>query len=328
MSRRWSGNDGSVHRLLAAIGIEVERRNSDFMVDVFKTLGLEYAAANSGSTVLALQESIVNYGGNAVPEFLTCLHEDASVAMAHGYALVAGKPMLVLLHGSIGVQHAAMAIQDAQARRAPVLLVAGNGARLHGAHNARDLARCVRQDLKWDDEPKSIDEFAASAMRAYKIATTPPAGPAPPGSGPIDAGGSVHAAPSGTFCPGADGTSAGRRGSGAGSGRTPGVRAASLDRGVESCPNSGGNAQQLAELAETVQAPVDSAGGLEITTAIRWPARAGAAIVPTWALSLESRSRTHHGWGEMDGGREWIAISASAPFRQDVSGGPEARWSI
>ena len=30
--------------------------------------------------------------------------------MAHGYAKVAGKPMMALLHGTVGIQHASMAI--------------------------------------------------------------------------------------------------------------------------------------------------------------------------------------------------------------------------
>src|ERR1700737_3125717 len=52
-----------------------ERPGSDFMVDVIKSLGFEYICANPGSSFRALQESIVNYGGNKDPEFLTCCHE-------------------------------------------------------------------------------------------------------------------------------------------------------------------------------------------------------------------------------------------------------------
>jgi hypothetical protein len=44
--------------------IIVERPQSDFMVDVLESLGLEYAAANPGSSFDSLQESIINYGGD------------------------------------------------------------------------------------------------------------------------------------------------------------------------------------------------------------------------------------------------------------------------
>jgi hypothetical protein len=55
------------------------------MVDVIRSLGIEYIAANPASSFRGLQESIVNYGGNAKPEFLTCMHEESSIGMAHGY---------------------------------------------------------------------------------------------------------------------------------------------------------------------------------------------------------------------------------------------------
>src|SRR5437867_2564998 len=56
------------------------RAGSDFMVEVIKSLGFPYVCANPGSSFRGLQESIVNYGGNSAPEFLTCCHEESSVA--------------------------------------------------------------------------------------------------------------------------------------------------------------------------------------------------------------------------------------------------------
>src|SRR5262249_13015557 len=76
----------------------VQRPGSDFMVDVIKSLGIEYAAANPGSSFEGLHESIINYGENRMPELLTCCHEESSVAMAHGYAKIEGKPMLAIVH--------------------------------------------------------------------------------------------------------------------------------------------------------------------------------------------------------------------------------------
>src|SRR3979409_2355737 len=86
---------------------------SDFMVDSFKSLGIEYIASMPGSSFRGLQESFINYGQNASPEWLTCLHEEISVAMAQGYAKVEGKPLLTLVHATVGVQHASMAIYNA-----------------------------------------------------------------------------------------------------------------------------------------------------------------------------------------------------------------------
>jgi len=52
-----------------------QRSGSDFMLDVFKSLGFEYVAANPGSSFRGLHESIINYGGNKAPEMITCMHE-------------------------------------------------------------------------------------------------------------------------------------------------------------------------------------------------------------------------------------------------------------
>jgi len=109
----------------------VEKPGSDFMVDVIKSLGIEYCAFNPGSSFEGLHESLINYGGNTKPEIITCCHEESAVAMGHGYAKIEGKPMLAVLHGTIGIQHAAMAIYNAYGDRVPVLMITGAGDNAH-----------------------------------------------------------------------------------------------------------------------------------------------------------------------------------------------------
>src|ERR1700731_1348565 len=99
-------------------GVDVlttERTGSDFMVDVIKSLGIEYIAANPGSSFRALHESIVNYGSNKNPDRVRCCHEESSVALADGYARIEGKPMAVMAHSTVGLQHASMAIYNSYA---------------------------------------------------------------------------------------------------------------------------------------------------------------------------------------------------------------------
>ena len=91
----------------------IDRPGSDFMMDVIKSLGFEYVFANPGGSFGGIHESVINYGGNKDPEFITCMHEESSVAMAHGYAKIEGKPVLTMAHGTVGLQHAAMAIYNA-----------------------------------------------------------------------------------------------------------------------------------------------------------------------------------------------------------------------
>ena len=162
---------------------EGERCGSDVMVDVLKTLGFEYICANPGSSFRGLHESIINYGGNRAPELLTCTHEESSVAMAHGYFKVEGKPLAVMAHGTVGLQHAAMAIYNAWCDRVPVYVILGNHADAairrpaEWYHGVQDAAGMVREYTKWDDEPRSLVHFAESAVRAYRVAMTPPMAP-------------------------------------------------------------------------------------------------------------------------------------------------------
>jgi len=151
------------------------------MVDVLKSLNFEYLCANPGNSFRSLHESLINYGGNRVPEFITCCHEESSVAMGHGYAKIEGKPLLVCVHGTVGLQHASMAIYDAFCDRVPVYIVLGNFGdtaerfgQVDWTHSAQDPAAMIRDYVKWDDRPVSLQGFSESAVRAYKIATTPP----------------------------------------------------------------------------------------------------------------------------------------------------------
>ena len=96
-------------------------------------------ASCPGSTFRGLQESIINYGMNSKPEFITCLHEEISVAMAHGYAKIAGKPMATMVHGVVGTQHASMAIYNAYCDQTPIMVLAGNVGAGHNAPSGRRM---------------------------------------------------------------------------------------------------------------------------------------------------------------------------------------------
>jgi acetolactate synthase-1/2/3 large subunit len=154
------------------------------MVDVLKALDIDYLAMNCASSFRGLHEAVLNHGKNK-PEILTCPHEEIAVAMGHGYAKMEGKPLAMICHGVVGLQHATMAIYNAWCDRVPVYVMGGNiiEANKRGStyaewvHSAVDIAAVVRDYTKWDDQPTSLQHFAESAVRAYKVATTPPMGP-------------------------------------------------------------------------------------------------------------------------------------------------------
>jgi thiamine pyrophosphate-dependent acetolactate synthase large subunit-like protein len=178
-SARQLARDAGNARPPAAGGRPVEKPGSDLMVDALRSLGIEYIAANPGSSFEGLQESLVNYGDppNVSPEFITALHEESSVDMANGYAKAEGKPMAVLLHGTLGIQHASMAIYQAFYSGTPLVMIVGRDDGFIQAHTANDMAAMVRSFTKWDAQPTSLDRCIGSIQAAYRQAMTPPTGP-------------------------------------------------------------------------------------------------------------------------------------------------------
>jgi thiamine pyrophosphate-dependent acetolactate synthase large subunit-like protein len=154
---------------------------SDVMVDVLKKIGFDYCAINPGSTFSGLHESLVNHGGNTAPEILTCLHEESALAMCHGYAKSAGRPMMAIVHGTVGLLHSSMALFQAWADRVPVFMIVAHHRNPSGLinrpHSAQDMGSIVRDFVKFDDEATTMERFAEASMRAYRIAMTPPMGP-------------------------------------------------------------------------------------------------------------------------------------------------------
>ena len=162
----------------------VDNPGSPAMVDVLPALDVDRVASNPAASFGGLHESIVNYAGNKKPELLTCPHEEPAVAIGQGYAKAAGKPLVAMCDGVVGLQHAAMAVYNAWCDRSPALLIAGNHseaaerrAPVEWAHSANDPAQLLRDFIKWDDAPRSLQHFAESTVRAMKIAMTPPMGP-------------------------------------------------------------------------------------------------------------------------------------------------------
>ncbi len=162
----------------------VANPGSDYMQSFLKQLGYTYVTCMPGSTFRGIHESIINYGMNTQPEMLSVVHEEISAAMAHGYAKMAGKPMAILIHSTVGLQHASMAIYNAYADRVPMLILVGNIAdsskRRPGVewfHTATDVAAMVRGFIKHDTQPLSLQSFGEEIVKAHAISLTPPYGP-------------------------------------------------------------------------------------------------------------------------------------------------------
>ncbi len=158
---------------------------SDVIVDMLRALEYEYIALNPGATFRGLHDSLVNYGGNTAPEAILCTHEEIAIAIAHGYAVATGRPMAAAVHNIVGLLHASMGIFNAWEDRMPVLVLGGTGPMateqrrpwIDWIHTALVQGNAVRDFVKWDDQPSSVQGFIDSLLRAQQVLTTEPRGP-------------------------------------------------------------------------------------------------------------------------------------------------------
>jgi thiamine pyrophosphate-dependent acetolactate synthase large subunit-like protein len=158
---------------------------SDAVAEMLRALGIEFIALTPGASFRGLHDSLVNHLGNTRPEIVLCVHEETAVAIAHGFARAAHRPMAVALHANVGLMHATMAIFNAWCDRVPMLLLGGVGPvdAMHRRpwvdwiHTSRDLGALVRGYTKWDDQPASVAAALEAMLRGWRIAQTQPQGP-------------------------------------------------------------------------------------------------------------------------------------------------------
>src|SRR5882762_8333895 len=157
---------------------------SDVIVDMIKRYGFPFVTLNPGASFRGLHDSLVNYGNNEPPMML-CNHEEIAVQIAHGYAKATGKPAAVILHNLVGLLHACMAIYYAYLDRVPIFIIGATGPmdeakrrpHIDWTHTALVQGNAVRDYVKWDYQPTSIDGVPESFARAYSIMMTEPKGP-------------------------------------------------------------------------------------------------------------------------------------------------------
>jgi thiamine pyrophosphate-dependent acetolactate synthase large subunit-like protein len=158
---------------------------SDIIADALRSLDIPYIALTPGASYRGLHDSIVNYLGNSKPQMLLCLHEEAAVAIAQGYAKVTGKAMVIAVHSNVGLMHATMAIFNAWCDRMPVVVLGATGPVdavkrrpwIDWIHTARDQGALIREYTKWDDQPASPGAAREAILRGTWIANTVPQGP-------------------------------------------------------------------------------------------------------------------------------------------------------
>ncbi len=176
--------DSDIDRPISA-GVNAPGFGSDVVADALRATDIPYVALNPGASYRGLHDSLVNYLGNEAPQMLLCLHEEAAIAIAHGYAKVTGKAMAAAVHSNVGLMHGTMAIFNAWCDRMPIVVLGATGPVdavkrrpwIDWIHTARDQGALVRGYTKWDDQPASPAAAREAVLRANWIANTAPRGP-------------------------------------------------------------------------------------------------------------------------------------------------------
>jgi acetolactate synthase-1/2/3 large subunit len=160
-------------------------------LDALAAQGIAYLFCNPGTDFAPIVEAFARAArtNRPVPKPMVIPHENAAVAMAHGYTMVTGRPQAVMTHTNVGTANAINALIDAARDRIPMLLTSGrtpvmeqgpSGARnvyIHWAQEMFDQAGMLREVVKWDYELRRPDQIADVVARGMELATASPAGP-------------------------------------------------------------------------------------------------------------------------------------------------------
>ena len=151
--------------------------------------GVEHVFVNPGTDFAPIVEALSRQGNRRYPRFVTVPHENAAMAMAHGYYRTCGKPPVVMVHVTVGTANALCGLMNAARDNIPLLLAAGRtpitemghiasrNSHIHWGQEAYDQGGMVREFVKWDYELRHGQPVESVVDRALDIAMSEPRGP-------------------------------------------------------------------------------------------------------------------------------------------------------
>src|SRR5688572_20228323 len=116
---------------------------------------VEYFFGNAGTDFAPIIEAYARREaqGQVLPRPIAVPHEIPAVAMAHGYAMVTGRPQAVMVHVIVGAANALGGVINAARSHAPILFTAGRTPLTEGA-----LPGSRNRQIHWAQE--SFDQGA------------------------------------------------------------------------------------------------------------------------------------------------------------------------
>ena len=165
---------------------------ADAWLGLLAARGVEYLFANGGTDFGPVVEAYAKGQslGWRLPEVVIVPHENMGVAMAHGYAMVTGRPQAMMVHVGVGTANALNGLINASRQNVPILFTAGRtpltesgalpAARnnyIHWAQEHFDQGGMLREFMKWDYELRHAEQVETVLDRALAITKSEPQGP-------------------------------------------------------------------------------------------------------------------------------------------------------
>ena len=137
---------------------------AEALLATLRLRGVDYLLANPGTDFAPVIEGLSRAAesGLAMPPAVVVMHELAAIAMAHGYWLVTGRPLALMVHVNVGLANTLMGVINAARDNVPLILLSGRtpfgeggrtGARdlpIHWGQEMRDQGAMLRELVKWD----------------------------------------------------------------------------------------------------------------------------------------------------------------------------------
>ena len=165
---------------------------ADAWLGLLAARGIEYLFANGGTDFAPVVEAYAKGQklGWRLPQIVIVPHENMGVAMAHGYAMVTGKPQAMMVHVGVGTANSINGLINASRQNVPILFTAGRtpltesgsltAARnnyIHWAQEHFDQGGMMREFMKWDYELRHAEQVETVIDRGLAIAKSEPQGP-------------------------------------------------------------------------------------------------------------------------------------------------------
>jgi acetolactate synthase-1/2/3 large subunit len=165
---------------------------ADAWMGLLAMRGVDYLFANGGTDFAPVVEAYAKGEklGWRLPEIVIVPHENMGIAMAHGYAMVTGRPQAMMVHVGVGTANTINGLINASRTNIPILLTAGRtpitesgavpAARnnyIHWAQEHFDQGGMLREFVKWDYELRHPEQVETVLDRALAICKSEPQGP-------------------------------------------------------------------------------------------------------------------------------------------------------